>query len=139
MAEGFGMNPLSIRFSALSLFCFLLSAFPHTADAQGFVGNGDWQSLKGEAIRGTWSVDLARTGTDLDGNIALTGSTLFLGGVVTGTIDAEQIVLGIMAEGVKQAAFRGRLDGDSISGEWECPAIKDEGVWTGTLRVQNGS
>lgn len=23
--------------------------------------------------------------------------------------------------------------GESISGEWDCPAVKDQGVWNGTL------
>jgi len=118
------------------LVCFLISGLQSTAFAEGFVGKGEWQSLNGEAIRGTWSVDLARTGGDLLGSITLTGSTLFFGGTVDGTIDGENIVLGVMAEGVKQATFTGKLAGEAISGEWICPAIKDHGVWTGTLRVQ---
>lgn len=130
------MRRLLAGFSGLLLVSVFLAGWQTPAYAQGFVGKGDWQSLNGEAIRGTWSVDLAGTGADVRGSITLTGSTLFVGGTVTGTIDGQHVMLGVLSEGVKQASFTGRLDGESISGEWECPAIKDEGVWTGTLRVQ---
>jgi hypothetical protein len=130
------MKRLPHKLSAVALLCVVLSTAGHTAEGQGFVGKGDWQSLNGEAIRGTWDVDLVQEGADVRGSIALTGSTLFAGGTVTGTIDGQSVVLGVMAEGVKQATFSGKLDGEHIAGEWECPAIKDEGVWTGTLRLQ---
>jgi hypothetical protein len=122
--------------AAITILCVAPSLAWNTAWGQPLAGKGDWQSLNGEAIRGTWSVDLIREGTDVSGSIALTGSTLFVGGTVSGSIDGHNVVLGVMAEGVKQATFTGKLDGEDIAGEWECPAIKDEGIWTGTLRSQ---
>lgn len=113
----------------------LLSAYRvcDSAAAQELGGQGEWRSLSGEGIRGTWGVDLSQSGTDLHGAIKLTGSTLFTDGLVTGSIDGEQVVLGVMADGLEQATFSGKLTGESISGEWRCPSIKDEGVWFGKL------
>lgn len=104
--------------------------------AQELIGDGEWQSLAGDAMRGTWSVDLRRSSSRVDGTINLSGSNVFTGGTVSGTIDGQDVVLGVMAEGVAQATFTGKLTGKSISGEWKCPAVKDEGVWFGTLRTR---
>ena len=41
-----------------------------------------------------------------------------------------------MADGTKQATFSGQLDGKSIKGEWDCEAVKDHGVWYGTLSAR---
>ena len=127
-----------LRLSVLLPTWLLVSFSNVPAGAQDLVGQGEWQSLSGEAMRGTWSVELSRSGTDLRGGIKVTGSNLFSGGTVTGTVDGQEVVLGVMADGVKQATFSGKLSGDSISGEWACPAIKDQGVWFGTVRARAG-
>lgn len=109
------------------------------ASADQLVGQGEWQSLSGEGMRGTWSVELTRAGSRVEGTIKMTGSNVFTTSAVNGTIDGQQIVLGLMSEGTKQATFSGKLVDGSISGEWQCPGISDEGVWTGKLRDSNGS
>lgn len=96
-------------------------------------GSGEWQSLNGEAIRGKWTVTLSQSGDRLDGELTLSGSNVFSGGAVAGTIDGSSIMLGVLAEGNKVASFSGKLDGETISGEWEAGLIKDHGVWFGTL------
>lgn len=103
--------------------------------ADDVVGSGEWQSLSGEAIRGGWSVDLRRSGDLLAGTIKLTDSPLFSEAAVSGSIDGRQVVLGVMAQGVRQATFTGQVTGDSVSGEWKCPTIDDSGVWYGALKV----
>jgi hypothetical protein len=67
--------------------------------------------------------------------LEMTGSNVFSGGFVTGSIDDSGVTLGVMANGFEQATFSGKLDGESISGEWQCPGVKDEGVWHGTLNA----
>jgi len=96
-------------------------------------GAGEWQSLKSEAIGGKWTVTLARSGDQVDGELTLTGSTVFTGGKVAGTIDGASIVLGVMTEAGKSASFTGKLDGAQIAGEWEAALVEDHGVWFGTL------
>jgi hypothetical protein len=72
----------------------------------------------------------------MEGSIALTGSPLFLGGEVSGTIEGEDVVLGVLTEGDHRATFRGTLRDQKVEGEWECPAIGDRGVWSGTLQSE---
>lgn len=110
-----------------------LLLFGDFALADELTGKGEWQSLSGKSIKGTWSVKLSQAGGSVQGNLDLTGSNVFSGGDVTGTVDASSIVLGVMVDGQKQAVFSGKLDGGSISGEWECDAIADHGVWYGSL------
>lgn len=104
-----------------------------TARAEELVGSGEWQSLSSEAIRGKWSVTLTRIDSRVDGTLTLAGSNVFAGGRVAGTVDTSSIVLGVMSEGNKQASFSGKLDGETISGEWEAPVAGDHGVWYGEL------
>lgn len=126
----------------VALLTALLQPLPAACDSVAAVdlgGTGEWQSLAGDAMRGTWSVELRRSGSQVAGTISLSGSNVFRGGTVNGTIDGQAVVLGVMAEGGAQATFSGKLTGDSISGEWECPAVKDNGVWYGTLRGAAGT
>jgi hypothetical protein len=111
---------------------FLLMATA-AAHGQELVGKGEWQSLSGTAIKGTWVASLTRAGDQVAGTLTLTGSNVFTGGSVLGDIDTASIMLGVMAAGAKQASFSARIDGESIKGEWECDAVKDHGVWWGTL------
>jgi len=105
------------------------------AMAQQIVGRGDWQSLGGETIHGTWKVMLQRSGAHVDGTMELTGSNMLSTGSASGTIDGQNVVLGVSWNGVAAASFSGQLTGDSISGEWDCAAVKDQGVWHGTLSL----
>ena len=91
-------------------------------------GKGQWQSLSGASIRGTWSATLTRTGDQLQGNLQLTGSNVFTGGAVTGNIDALSVALGVVAAGSQEATFSAKLDGTSIAGEWQSDLVKDHGV-----------
>jgi hypothetical protein len=104
-----------------------------SAGAQQLMGSGEWQSLSSEGIKGTWIASLTREGKLVDGSLRLTGSNVFTGGTVNGDINASSIMLGVMAEGTRQATFTGKLEGGKISGEWRCDAVKDQGVWWGML------
>lgn len=112
----------------------LLLARPLSAEE--LTGKGEWQSLSSDAISGTWSVSLTKSGTTVKGKLALTGSNVFTGGEVTGTLDAASVALGVVSEQGKQASFSGKLDGDVISGEWQSAVIGDHGVWYGTFGKQ---
>lgn len=101
--------------------------------AQELSGSGSWQSVKAEAVKGKWTATLTQSKDQLRGTLTLEGSNVFTGGPVQGTLADGQIVLGVLQEGAKVATFAGKYDGDSISGEWTCAAIADEGVWEGEL------
>ncbi|MFI5397567.1 MAG: hypothetical protein ACHQ9S_18680 [Candidatus Binatia bacterium] len=106
-------------------------------DAQQLAGQGKWQSLLGgELISGTWSLSLQRSAAKVTGTMQITGSDLLKTGAVTGTIDGSNVVLGVGSDGVTSASFNGQLTGSAISGEWDCPAVKDHGVWEGTLSAR---
>jgi hypothetical protein len=113
----------------LSLQNFL----PRVATAQPLTGVGEWQSLKGDAIKGTWTAALTRSGEVLNGTFELKGSNVVVGGPVTGSIDNSSVVLGLAQEGTKRITFSARLEGDAVSGEWEYPSLQDHGVWFGSL------
>ncbi len=87
-------------------------------------------------MRGTWTATLERSRGELRGSITLTGSPLFAGGGVTGTIEGEDVVLGVLTEGDHQAKFKGSLTDNKIAGEWECQTIGDQGIWSGTLQPE---
>jgi len=131
------MNSVCLVRKAINLvvasLCLCALNGPTRADM--VLGNGEWQSQSGAAMRGTWSITLERSGDELKGKIALTGSMLFSGGDVTGTWDDNQVVLGTLADGEHQATFSGTLVDEKISGEWHCPPINDSGAWSGTLRT----
>jgi len=55
---------------------------------------------------------------------------------VTGTLDGKNVVLGVSSNGITAAQFSGQLIGDSISGEWNCPGVNDQGAWRGTLSAK---
>jgi len=101
-------------------------------------GSGEWQSLKSESIGGKWTVSLTQTGERVDGELTLSGSNVFTGGKVSGTIDGASIVLGVMTEAGKSAAFTGKLDGATLRGEWEAALVEDHGVWFGSLGGSGG-
>lgn len=127
----------SVRFVAVALLTGLTALGTlQPAHAQDLAGQGEWQSLSGEAIKGTWTADIRRSGSQLTGTMALRGSNALSGGTVTGNIDADNISVGIVLAGGTIASFSGRLAGESISGEWQSPVLQDEGVWFGTLRAR---
>jgi hypothetical protein len=120
-----------LTLSVLALITLLLNS----SVAADLSGGGEWRSLRGESIRGTWSASLVRSGDGLRGTFDLDGSNVFRRGEVEGSISGEDVVLGIVAEGQEVASFTGRLgEGGTVSGEWECEALGDSGVWEGSLR-----
>ncbi|MFI5397564.1 MAG: hypothetical protein ACHQ9S_18665 [Candidatus Binatia bacterium] len=115
----------------------LLVALCQQAGAQQLVGKGHWQSLSApDVIQGTWSVTAQQSATQVNGTMEITGSNVLKTASVTGTIDGKSVLLGLSSDGVTAATFSGQLSGTSVSGEWDCPAVKDQGVWHGTLSVQ---
>lgn len=104
------------------------------ANAGDLIGKGEWESSSGAAMRGTWTATLLRSGTNLAGDIALSGSPLFAGGEVSGTMEGDAVVLGVLTGGAYQATFKGNLTDGKIAGEWDFPAIGDHGNWSGTLQ-----
>jgi hypothetical protein len=127
---------LVILIAALSLGSFL--RLGSSATAQDLVGEGKWYSRSGQTMGGTWTAALKQAGTEISGEIELTGSTLFGASSVTGMIDGKAIALGVMSEGAQQVTFSGKLDGQSVTGEWSFPAMNDRGVWEGTLHTREG-
>lgn len=125
-----------VKATALVLMSMCMMAASGTVRAEIVSGNGEWQSGSGAAMRGTWTVTLERSATDVKGTITLTGSLLFSGAEVTGTLDGDQLVMvGTLADGENQATFSGTLTDEKVAGEWHCPAINDSGAWSGTLHV----
>lgn len=101
--------------------------------AEELAGSGTWQSVKAEAVKGTWTATLTQSKDEVRGTLTLQGSNVFTGGPVQGTLAEGQIVLGVLQQGATVATFAGKYDGARISGEWSCPAIADEGVWEGDV------
>ena len=121
-------------YATIAALGLALSLSATRAAAEQLVGKGEWASGRSsDAIRGTWTADLQRDGGSIAGTLTLTGSNLVDRADVSGTIDERQIVLGVTAKGTTQASFTGQLRGGSISGEWDFPAARNEGVWYGTL------
>jgi hypothetical protein len=111
----------------------VLGSLGSAGHAQQITGKGEWHSLSGEAIKGTWTVNLMRSGSHLQGSLDLTGSNVFAGGDVSGNLDAASIMLGVAVGDTQHATFSGKLDGDTVSGEWTSDTLKDSGVWFGSL------
>jgi hypothetical protein len=63
----------------------------------------------------------------------ITGSTLFAGGEVAGTIDGRQVTFGVVAGPGVEVSFAGKIADGKIAGEWDCETVKDEGVWSGSV------
>lgn len=118
------------------MICLALAAVLFSCGAafgQEVKGSGEWRSVKTKAIRGTWTLSATRSGTALNGVLELTGSNVFTGGEVAGSIDGSDIVLGVLRKDQKLASFTGAIDGEAVSGEWECDLVDDAGVWYGDL------
>jgi hypothetical protein len=130
MSRKFGWSK---HFSSLGVLLVLLLVVAAPTSAQQLRGEGEWQSLNAESVRGRWQVTLTRTGSELQGTIVLTGSNVLKKGPVAGTINGSDVVLGVMSDGARNATFAARIDGESVSGEWESAVASDHGVWTGKL------
>jgi hypothetical protein len=133
-------DPMTRVVSGMSLvgLALLLVMVVSIASAEQLHGKGEWQSLTGDTIKGTWAASLTRRGAQLEGTFTLTGSNVFKSGPTAGSIDGSNVVLGLLSGAGKAATFSAKLDGDSISGEWESPAVDDHGVWTGNLSPAKG-
>lgn len=124
---------------ALVLGFLLCSGAATSVRADLVTGSGEWESRSSVAIRGTWTVTLERTGEAVKGTIALTGSPLFSGSEVKGTLEEDQLMFGTVVEGPNEVQFSGTLTDGRINGEWHCEAIGDSGSWSGGLRSTNTS
>lgn len=129
---------MSLRRSAFSAAILVLVytvVFQSQVLAAGQLsGRGEWRSHFGDDfIRGRWTIQLQRYGTKLEGTMHLTGSNVLKSGTVHGSIDGQNVVLGLASDGVTAATFSGALNGNAIAGEWRCPRVSDEGSWYGTL------
>ena len=118
----------------LLLGCLILLAVSTEARGELVTGNGEWESRSSAAIRGTWTVALEQSGSDVKGTVTLTGSPLFSGAEVRGTIDGDRVMFGTLVEHENQLTFSGTLTEEQVIGEWQCEAIGDAGSWSGTLR-----
>jgi hypothetical protein len=123
------------KVTTLAILSACLVTMITAAPADLVAGNGEWQSNSGVAMRGTWTVALERAGSELSGTISMTGSLLFSGAKVTGTLDGDQIMLGAVTDGEYRMTFSGRVTEEKITGEWQCDALGDSGTWSGTLRL----
>lgn len=124
-------NMRTCSMALVTLLCLAYAAY-----AEPLAGSGDSQSLTVEAAKGTWHAQLVRQGSDVTGNIDLDGSNVLSGGSVTGQIDGSGVTLGVMVDGAQLATFSGMLKDGAVSGEWQLTsdALKDQGVWSGTLQ-----
>lgn len=114
-----------------SLLLIVMSA---VARGELVTGNGEWESRSSTAIRGTWTVALERSGNDVKGTVTLTGSPLFSGAEVSGTIEGDEVMFGTVVEHENRLTFSGTLTEGRVTGEWECETIGDGGSWSGALR-----
>ncbi len=121
------------QINKILLLVVIAASIAGVAAADELFGKGDWQSLSGESIRGTWSTKLTRKGDGLTGTFSLQGSNTFRGGQVEGTFNGSQIVLGVVTEAGKVASFSGKVEDGAVKGEWESSAVNDSGVWTGSF------
>ena len=121
----------------VSFFCMLLF-LSGISYAEGLTGRGDWRSVSSDSIRGTWSVDLTRSGSGVVGTMDLTGSNALRTCTITGNVAGNDIILGLVTGGSTVATFTGKLVEGAVSGEWEAPTLRDEGVWYGELQAAAG-
>jgi hypothetical protein len=129
------INSIVTAVRACLVVLMLLVAIARTGSAADLVtGNGEWESRSGAAMRGTWSISLSQTGDSVRGTLSLTGSLLFSGAEVAGSIEGQEIVFGTVTDGENQLVFNGTLSDGSVTGEWSCATISDSGTWRGTLR-----
>ncbi len=98
-------------------------------------GSGEWESSSGVGMRGTWTVVLERSGASVKGTVTLTGSTLFSGAEVSGTMQGDQVLFGTVVDGKSQLSFSGTITDGQVRGEWQSAVINDSGAWSGTLRT----
>jgi hypothetical protein len=66
------------------------------------------------------------------------GSNVLRTCTITGDLDEEDIALGLVADGSMVATFTGKLVEGAVLGEWEAPALRDEGIWYGELKSTDG-
>ena len=85
------------------------------AAAQELAGSGTWQSVKAQAVRGTWRVTLTQSGETVRGTLTLAGSNVFSGGAVEGTLQDGRLVLGVLQQGARLATFSGTHDGTALA------------------------
>ena len=100
-------------------------------------GQGEWYSLKGDAIKGSWRAALIRDGDKLGGTFDIKGSNVLAGGTVTGSVNGASVMFGLAEDGPSPVVFSGKIDKGAVSGEWEYPPLQDHGVWFGSLSTSS--
>lgn len=121
------------RERCLSLLFAALVMASGEAMARDLIGAGEWQSVNGESMRGSWNLELTQSGEAIRGVLNLRGSNIVQSAQVLGTISEDQIAIGTVKDGESAISFTGKRSGTSIEGEWSFTTLGDNGVWYGKL------
>lgn len=89
-------------------------------------------------MRGTWSISLSQSGESVRGTLSLSGSLLFSGAEVIGSIEGQEVMFGTVTDGENDLIFNGTVVEGRVTGDWSCATISDSGTWSGTLRTSAG-
>jgi len=128
------MRMLAFTASTLVLSVLSVNLSAPSVRADQLVGSGKWESVTGgQAIAGTWKATLNRDGEALTGVIDLSGSNVLGSETLVGSLSNGAIVLGSTEGREGAVSFSGTLSDGQVAGEWQFPAVTDEGVWYGTL------
>ncbi|OGW75667.1 MAG: hypothetical protein A2Z72_03050 [Omnitrophica bacterium RBG_13_46_9] len=95
---------------------------------EGNLWTGVWASAK-TGVKGDFQATLQKEGTNLLGNIKIGGSSITKGGSITGTVNGDKIEFGLAKDKRGRLKYAGQIKGDTMSGTWEIPIIKDRGTW----------
>jgi hypothetical protein len=95
--------------------------------------DGTWDSDK-FTVAGMLTTLLAQSETTLSGEVTITGTACLMGGAVSGTVDGDTVVFGVVFAGDAQANFVGTVldDGATLEGTYEVSGgtcAEDSGTW----------
>ena len=92
---------------------------------------GSWSSDKTKA-HGGFTVNFRERSEIFSGDIRITGSSVTKGGDIKGTIKGNKIEFGLVKDKRGQLKYIGTISGNTMSGIWQIPVIKDQGLWQAT-------
>lgn len=92
---------------------------------------GTWHSLKTDK-KGDFRVNLEQAGSDISGNIEISGSPVTRGGEIHGTINGDTLEFGLVKDKRGELKYFGTISDDKMSGTWQIPILKDQGTWQAT-------
>lgn len=92
---------------------------------------GTWISEK-TTKSGDFRVAFKKDGSNLTGNIKISGSPITRGGDIKGTIKGDKLEFGLVRDKRGYLNYVGTISKNTMSGTWEIPAIKDSGTWQAT-------